>query len=97
MKKDEEQAEPPSSPRPPVFLVGQDSHGNWVARDQSGTRGGLFVDRTQALRYIRSESINRSQDFIPVIGVFELDIGQTPAAPPQREFAVTAQRELRVA
>jgi hypothetical protein len=96
MKKDEEQAEPPSSP-PPVFLVGQDSRGHWVARDQSGTRGGLFVDRTQALRYIRSESINRSQDFIPVIGTFELDIGQTPAPPPQREFAVAAQRERRVA
>jgi hypothetical protein len=97
MKKDDEQVEPPSSPRPPVFLVGQDSRGNWVARDQGGTRGGLFIDRTQALRYIRSESINRSQDFIPVIGVFELDIGQRPATAPQRQFAVAAQRERRVA
>jgi hypothetical protein len=97
MKKDQEQAEPPSSPRTPAFLVGQDSRGNWVAQDQSGTRGGLFVDRTQALRYIRSESVNRSQDFIPVIGVIELDIGQMPAATPQRQFNVAAQRERRVA
>ena len=44
------EAEPPSCLRPPIFLIGQDSRGNWVARDQSGTRGGLFVNCTEALR-----------------------------------------------
>jgi len=33
---------------PQVFMIGQDSRGNWVVRDQSGLRGGLFVGRAQA-------------------------------------------------
>ena len=35
------ESEPPSCSS--VFMIGQDSHGNWVVRDQSGLRGGLFV------------------------------------------------------
>ena len=34
----------------PLFLVGKDRHGNWVARDQSGLCGGLFVGREWAAR-----------------------------------------------
>jgi hypothetical protein len=49
----ETESEPPSCP--PVYMIGQDSRGNWVVRDQSGLRGGLFVGRAEALRYIRDE------------------------------------------
>jgi hypothetical protein len=95
MTEDEEQAEPPS--RMPIFMVGQDSRGNWVVRDRSGIRGGLFVNRAEALRYVRFESGNCPQAPIPVIGIFELDMSRTPAATPQRQSNVDAQRERRVA
>ena len=67
---------PPSCKSPlylqPIFMIGQDSRGNWVVRDKSGTRGGLFVDRTEALRYIRSESADNA--LVTVAGCLELDI-----------------------
>ena len=47
--KQTQQTEPPSWFRPPVFMVGQNSRGNWVAREQKGVCGGLFVSREAAL------------------------------------------------
>ena len=91
------QAEHPSCLRPPIFMIGQDSQGNWVARDQSGTRGGLFVNRAEALRYIRFENGNRPQAFVTVSGIFELDMTRAQDAAPQRQPGVDAKRELRVA
>jgi hypothetical protein len=55
-------------------MVGQDSHGNWVVQDPSGARGGLFVDRLDALRYVRSENANRTQVYVAVSGTFELEM-----------------------
>jgi hypothetical protein len=89
--------EPPSCLRQPIFLIGQDSRGNWVVEDKNGTRGGLFVDRAQALRYIRSENGNLPQAFVTVAGVFELDIARSPVIAPQRPLGVDALRERRVA
>jgi len=88
-------AEPPSCLRPPIFLIGQNSRGNWVVQEKTGCRGGLFVDRTQALRYIRAENGNHPHGFVTVAGVLELDM--TPPAPPHRQLAVDAQSERRVA
>jgi hypothetical protein len=65
------ESEPPS--RLSVFMIGQDSRGNWVVRDQSGLRGGLFVVRAQALRYVRDEAGNHSKAVVFVNGPFELD------------------------
>jgi hypothetical protein len=62
----------------PLFLVGQDSHGNWVARDQSGLCGGLFVGRDEALKYARAENGNRPQAIVMVDDVLELDMSVTP-------------------
>jgi hypothetical protein len=65
-------SEPPSCLRPPIFLIGQDSGGNWVVQDKAGTRGGLFVDRSEALRYIRLESARYA--LVTVAGCLELDM-----------------------
>lgn len=91
------EAEPPSCLRPPVFLIGQDHRGNWVVQDKTGCRGGLFVDRAQALRYIRFENGDRPQAFVTVTGPFELDMRQDPAMTPRRQSNDDAQRERRVA
>jgi hypothetical protein len=71
------QIEPPSTGSnygSPLFMIGKDSHGHWVVQDQRGMRGGLFVDRTAALRFALFENGNRPQAVIMVPGVFELDM-----------------------
>ena len=77
------QYEPPSSrstSRPRLFRIGKDSHGNWVAQDQQGLCGGLFVDRADALKFAMFENGNCPQAVIMVPGVLELDM--TSKSPP---------------
>ena len=71
------QYEPPSSRAaslPRLFRIGKDSHGNWVAQDQQGLCGGLFVDRAEALKFAMYENGNRPQAVIMVPGILELDL-----------------------
>jgi hypothetical protein len=68
-------AEPPSWVRPPLFMLGQDLRRNWVVQEQKGGRGGLFVGREAALRFIRAESGYRPQAVVMVSGILELDAG----------------------
>jgi hypothetical protein len=91
------EAELPSCLRPPIFMIGQDSRGHWVARDLSGRRGGLFVNRAEALRYIRSENGNRPHSFVTITGIIELDMTgiQNPAS--QRQHGAETERQLWVA
>lgn len=72
--------EPPSSnsSKSSLFLVGKNSHGHWVVQDQSGLRGGLFVDRAEALKFAMFENGNRPQAVIMVPGVLELDMSTKP-------------------
>jgi hypothetical protein len=71
-----DKAEPPTpgDAKPSLFLVGRDSHGHWVVQDQNGLRGGLFVDRAEALKFAMFENGNRPQAVIMVPGVLELSI-----------------------
>jgi hypothetical protein len=57
-----------------LFLIGKNSHGNWVVRDPSGLHGGFFIDRVHALKYAMSENGNRSRAVIMVPGVLELEL-----------------------
>jgi hypothetical protein len=87
--------EPPSCLKPPLFMIGRDARGNWVVQDQNGVRGGLFVDRAEALRYVRFENGNQPGAVVTVSGVLELDLTRRPttAARP----ADNTTRERRVA
>jgi hypothetical protein len=70
-----DQAEPPSTkPSSTAFLIGRNSRGNWVVRDQSGLRGGLFVDRAEALRFALFENGRRPQAVVMVPGILELEL-----------------------
>ena len=69
------QVKPSTSSRPSLFLIGQNSRGDWVVRDPRGLRGGLFVNRAEALRFAMFENGNRPQAVIMVPGVFELNMG----------------------
>ena len=75
------QLEPPSrraAALSRMFHIGRNSRGNWVVKDQKGLCGGLFVDRTEALKFAMFENGNRPQAVIMVPGILELDIGDTP-------------------
>jgi hypothetical protein len=74
----DKKGEPPSSNgmKPSLFLVGKDRNGHWVVRDQSGLRGGLFVDRAEALKYAMFENGRRPQAVIMVPGILELDMSE---------------------
>ena len=94
MKND---GEPPSRGRSPFFMIGQDSRGNWVVQDQSGARGGLFIDRTEALKFARSENGNQPHAVVMVSGILELDMAGRPATAPQARLTDNPLRECRVA
>ncbi len=88
MRKD---AEPPSTNRSSAtnfFYIGRNSRGAWVAQDQSGLRGGLFINRAEALRFALFENGRRLQAVLMVPGVLELDFsrgvntGQPKSEPP---------------
>jgi len=93
----QQNAEPPSGQRAAVFMIGQDSRGNWVVKDQSGTRGGLFIERAEALRFVRSESRSNPQAFVMVTGVLELDMTRKPDVAPHRQMTLETPHERLVA
>jgi len=68
----------PGDPASGLFLIGRNSRGQWVVRDPSGLRGGLFVDRVHALKYAMSENGKRPRAVIMVPDVLELDLSAGP-------------------
>jgi hypothetical protein len=68
----------PSGRTPAPFLVGRNSCGNWVVQDPSDLRGGLFVDRAEALKFAMSDNGNRPQAVIMVPDSLELDMSSEP-------------------
>lgn len=89
--------EPPgtSSLAQTPLLVGKNSHGQWVVRNRSGSRGGLFVDRSQALKFAMFESDRRPQAVVMVPGVLELDLVGQPNATAGSAALTTAAAQLR--
>jgi hypothetical protein len=93
----EQKSEPPSWLRPPLFMVGQDGRGNWVVQEQKGMRGGLFVNREAALRYVRSENGFKPQAVVMVSGDLELDVNRNAAAVRRMESASDLSSRCRIA
>jgi hypothetical protein len=68
----------------PLFLIGQDSRGNWVVQDQRGLRGGLFVSQATARKFALFENGDRPELVVMVPGVLELDLSGVIAARSRR-------------
>jgi hypothetical protein len=66
-------------------------------QDQSGIRGGLFVDQAEALRFVRFENADHPEAFVMIDEIFELDMSRMRGAPQQRQLEVDAQPQRRVA
>ena len=41
------------------FMVGQDRHGRWIAKESHGLGGGIFVSSRAAINYAESETSHR--------------------------------------
>jgi hypothetical protein len=83
--------EPPScSSASTIVFIGRNNRGNWVAQEQNGLYGGLFVNRAQAIRYALFENGHHPETIVELKRAIELDmggnrlsIGRLPAASPQ--------------
>jgi hypothetical protein len=73
--------EPPPSCRTAsaIVFIGKNSRGNWVAQQQNGLYGGLFVNRAQAVKYALFEN-GRHPETIVEVREIELDMGGYPTS-----------------
>jgi hypothetical protein len=78
--------EPPScSSASTIVFIGKDSRGNWVAQEQNGLYGGLFVNRAQAIKYALFENGRHPETIVELSREIELDMsGKLPASDPAR-------------
>src|ERR1700733_10113037 len=84
--------EPPScSAASTVVFIGKNHRGNWVAQEQNGLYGGLFVNRAQAVKYALFENGHHPETIVELAREIELDMGRrlpspdpVPAASPRR-------------
>jgi hypothetical protein len=90
-------ARPPSDLLPPIFMIGRDSGGHWVAQEQGGLHGGLFLNRAAAMKYAKFESGNYPRAVVIVSGVLELDASGASAPGLQQPRAEIVPRRCRVA
>jgi hypothetical protein len=58
----------------PLFYVGQNQNGFWVARDLDGRDGGLFWRKQSALHFVRKKSEPAGSALMFLDEPFELDI-----------------------
>jgi len=75
--------EPPSCNSPSaIVFIGKNSRGNWIAQQQNGLYGGLFVNRAQAVKYALFENGGHAETIIELSREIELEIDKlpTPAA-----------------
>jgi hypothetical protein len=73
--------EPPScSTASTVVFIGKNRRGNWVAQEQSGLYGGLFVNRAQAVKYALFENGHHPETIVELSREIELDMGGKRAA-----------------
>ena len=57
----------------PIFLLGQNGHGQWVVRELHGRMEGLFTDRRAAIRFALYESGSTNPAVIPLNRPLEME------------------------
>lgn len=73
--------EPPSCSSPStIVFVGRNSRGQWVAQQQNGLFGGLFVSRAEAVKYALFENGHHPETIVELSRGVELDMGGPTAA-----------------
>lgn len=66
--------DPPScSLTAPTVYVGRNRRGNWIAYEQNGVFGGLFVNRAHAFKYALRENGHHAETILELSHEIELD------------------------
>jgi hypothetical protein len=64
-----------------IVFIGRNSRGNWVAQEQNGLYGGLFVNRAQAVKYALFENGHHPETIVELSREIELDMdGNLPSS-----------------
>ena len=81
--------EPPSCSTAafPLVFVGQNHKGQWVAQEQNGLYGGLFVNRSQAIKFALAENGHHADAIVELSRKIELDMGAGLTSPRNRRIA----------
>lgn len=77
--------EPPScSAASTIVFIGRNKRGQWVAQEQNGLYGGLFVNRAQAIKYALFENGHHPETIVELSREIELDMrgDAAPIEPP---------------
>jgi hypothetical protein len=61
-------------------FIGRNRRGQWVAQEQNGLYGGLFVNRAQALKYALFENGHHPETIVELARDIELDMGRATAS-----------------
>jgi hypothetical protein len=78
-----------------IVFIGKNSRGNWVAQEQHGLYGGLFVNRAQAVKYALFENGHHPETIIETAREIELDMGGAlPSSDPISLAAATPARRV---
>jgi hypothetical protein len=73
--------EPPScSSLSGIVFIGKNSRGQWVAQEQNGLYGGLFVNRAQAVKYALFENGHHPETIVVLSREIELDMRGKPSS-----------------
>src|SRR5215475_4986219 len=73
--------EPPScSSASHIVFIGRDKRGHWVAQEQNGLYGGLFVNRAQAIKYALFENGHHPETIVELSRGIELDMNNKSAS-----------------
>ena len=85
--------EPPScNSASTIVFIGKNSRGNWVAQEQNGLYGGLFVNRAQAIKYALFENGHHLETIIELPREIELDMGRARPSSDHMPAAVSTRR-----
>jgi hypothetical protein len=71
----------------PLVFIGRNRKGDWVAQQQNGLYGGLFVTRAQAIKYALFENGHHPEAIVEVSRELELDMSDTHPFPSARRIA----------
>ena len=84
--------EPPScNSASTIIFIGKNRRGNWIAQEQNGLYGGLFVSRAEALKYALFENGHHPETIVELSREIELDMNGAPRAS-DRELKAHAER-----
>lgn len=74
-------------PAAQTVFVGRNRFGSWIAREQNGIFGGLFVNRDQAFKYALRKNGHRPETIFELSHEIELDIFANPEIAGTRHVA----------